>query len=213
MLPLLRRTALEHVRRYAGVYFFLVVLFAVGVAFGALAVGALDATQRLELTHYLDFFLSSLDDPEERIPSVEVARHALSNNWRTAALIFLLGLTVIGVPLVPAVVFLRGFIAGFSVGFLVATRGVDGLLISVFAILPQNVLIIPALLVLSAAALTFSAHLVRPNRQAIPIWTTAVSYLLTGAATFALLGIASLVEGYVSPLFLRLLAGRALSGF
>ncbi|HEY8449822.1 MAG TPA: stage II sporulation protein M, partial [Bacillota bacterium] len=202
-----RRSALEHVRRYAGVYFFLTVLFAMGVAFGALAVGALDATQRLELGHYLEFFLQTLEQPGEAVPAQSIVRQALLSNWRTAGLIFLLGLTVVGVPLIPAIVFLRGFIVGFAVGFLVSSDGWRGLLISLLAILPQNVLIVPALIVLSAAAVTFSARLVRPGPGRPSLWRFVISYLTTAAACFIALAVASVLEGYVAPLFLRLVAG------
>lgn len=204
----LRRAVLDHVRRHAGVYVFLTILFGMGVAFGALAVGALDATQRLELSQYLDFFLQTLDDPGSATPAGAVFRQALSSNWRTAGFIVLLGLTVVGVPLVPAIVFLRGFIVGFSVGFLLASRGWQGMAISLLAVVPQNLLIVPAVVGLSAAALVFAGGFLRRGSQRGPALVVRVAQYLTAAAVaFATLAAASLIEGYVAPLFLRLVAG------
>jgi len=195
---------LEHLRRHAGVYVFLIMLFGMGVAFGALAVGALDATQRLELSQYLDFFLQAVDDPGVDAPAGAVFRQALASNWRTAGLILLLGVTVVGVPLVPAIVFLRGFIIGFSVGFLLASRGWQGVAISLLAVVPQNLLIVPAVVGLSAAALIFAAGVVRRGSQRGPSLVVRLAQYLTAAAVaLAALAAASLIGGYVSPLFLR----------
>lgn len=200
----IRRAIIDHLRRNAGVYFFLTVLFGMGVAFGSLAVGALDGTQRLELTHYLDFFFHVLQDPPENWSPTAVVKQALSGNLRTAALIFLLGLSIVGVPLVPAIIFLRGFIVGFAVGFLMVSRGTGGVLISLLAILPQNILIVPALIVLSAAALGFAARVVNRRRSlSRPLWQIVAVYSCTAAACLILLVVASLVEGYVAPFFLR----------
>lgn len=206
MLSPVRRAAFEHVRTHAGLYFFLIVLFGMGVAFGALTVGALDATQRLELSQYLDFFLASLEDGRSPVASEAVFRQALSSNWRTAGFIFLLGLTLVGAPLVPVIVFLRGFIVGFAVGFMLAHRGWAGMLVSLLAIVPQNLLAVPALVVLAAAALAFSGRLLRRSSPGPPAWRALGAYAGTAAVAFALLAGASAIEGYVAPLFLRLFA-------
>jgi len=204
----LRRAVSDHLRRHAGVYVFLIILFSMGVAFGALAVGALDATQRLELSQYLDFFLQTLEDPGVDAPPGAVFRQALASNWRTAGFIVLLGLTVVGVPLVPAIVFLRGFIVGFSVGFLLASRGWQGMAISLLAVLPQNLVIVPAIVGLSGAALVFAGGVVRrPGPHGSSFAVRVGRYLAAAALGFAALTAASLIEGYVAPLFLRLVAG------
>lgn len=195
----------HHVRDHTGLYVFLVVLFSVGVAFGALATGALDESQRLELVQYLEFFLEVVDTGSEGPPAGEVFQAALSSNLRTTALVFLLGLTVVGAPLVPVVVFLRGFIVGFAVGFLVSHLGWSGMLMALLAILPQNLLLIPALLVLSAYALLFAATVIRRRGTTAP-WRAGVAFTVITAVTVVTAAAASLVEGYVAPLFLRLIA-------
>lgn len=190
-------------------YVFLIVLFGMGVAFGALAVSALDVTQRLELGQYLDLFLYSLNDPEAKASPTEVFREALMSNLRTAGFVFLLGLTVIGAPLVPAVIFLRGFIIGFSVGFLLASHGWHGMLISLLALLPQNLLIVPGILVMAAGSLAFAGSVFRRPRGAPSLGKSLLLFGLTTVATTLILIAASLIEGYVAPLFLRLLAAAA----
>src|SRR5690606_27084904 len=104
-----------------------------------------------------------------------------------------------------AVVFLRGFIVGFSVGFLLASRGWQGMAISLLAVLPQNLVIVPAIVGLSGAALVFAGAVVRRSGSHGASFVVRLArYLLAAALAFAALAAASLIEGYVAPLFLRL---------
>lgn len=206
-MPGLKRALQAHARRYAGVYLFLFVLFVTGIAFGALAVGALDATQRLELSQYLDFFMQAVSEPQAGSGPLLVARDAFLSHWRTAGFMFLIGLTVIGAPLLPAIVFLRGFIVGFSIGFLLASRGWAGLLLSVIAVLPQNVLIVPATIVLAAAGMAFATRVIRRGQEAWSLWQALIVYVFWSALCAALFSAAAIVEGVLSPFLLRVLAG------
>lgn len=195
-----------HLREHAGIYFFLFVLFGVGVAFGALAVGALEDNQRLELVHYLKHFLGAVRGEGEGAPA---ARHVFSlafgSNLRTTGLIFLLGLSIAGVPLVPVVIFLRGFILGFTVGFLLSQLGWPGFGMVFLAVLPQNLILVPFLLILAASALAFGGAVVLRHRGGKP-WPAALQLIVLAVAALAAASAASLIEGYVAPLFLRILA-------
>lgn len=195
-----------HLRQHAGIYFFLFVLFGVGVAFGALAVGALEDNQKLELVHYLRHFLGAVRGEGEGPPAArQVFSLAFGSNLRTVGLIFLLGLSVIGVPLVPVVVFLRGFILGFTVGFLMSQLGWPGFGMVLLAVLPQNLILVPALLILAAAALAFGGAIVMRHRGGRP-WPAALQLMVLAAGALVAAAGASLMEGYIAPLFLRLLA-------
>lgn len=72
----------------------------------------------------------------------------LDNVLKTAALLFVLGLTVIGAPLVLGIVFLRGFVLGFTVGFLIQETSLNGLILAAAAVLPpHNVVAVPAIMI------------------------------------------------------------------
>lgn len=207
VLHRLRLQIYKHIQQYPGLYIVLVLLFAAGLVLGGLANGALEETQRKELTRYLDHFLTALQQPDASATPPEVFRHALGHYSRTIALIYLLGLSVVGALGIPLVVFLRGFIVGFTAGFFITNLGWPGLGIVLLAVVPQNLLIIPSLLILSAKALTFVLTLVRQRpRSRTALWSSGGK--LTGAALLAFLLIlaASCIEGYAIPGLLRLIA-------
>lgn len=207
MLERLQLLIVNHVRDHLGLYVFLVVLFAAGAAFGALATGALDEHQRLELVHYLESFLAVVDGVDEAPPPTQVFQAALGSYMRTVGLIFLLGATVIGAVAVPVLVFLRGFILGFTTGFLLSHFSWTGLLITIFAVLPQSVLAIPAVLILAAAALTFALAVLRRYRHNGPsLWSTGGEFALFALLALSTVAVASLIEGYAAPGLLRIIA-------
>lgn len=205
----LRRQVIDHLSRRAGTYFLAALVFAVGVALGAMATGALDDTQRLELVHYVDFFLQGLRQRAVDVDPHDLFRRAVVANLRTAALIYALGLTVVGAPLCLLVLLARGFVSGFAVAFLVGHKGWTGLVLTLLAILPQHVIAVPALVVLAVAALGFAGQVVRRRRLPGSPWRHLAAYTLTAVGCALALLAASLVEGYLAPAWLTLLARLA----
>lgn len=190
-------------------YFFVGLLFVFGVAFGALAVNALSARQKVELLDYLQVFLRGLGEKLSDIKSGVVLRQSVASNLKTVGLLWLLGATVIGAPLTVVVVFIRGFVIGFSVGFLFSEMGAKGLALSLLAIFPQNLVAVPVLVAAGVSSLAFSVLLVRQRvgRFRVNLAEEFLAYTFTCLVLGALLIGASLIEAYVTPVFMGLIAG------
>jgi stage II sporulation protein M len=60
-----------------------------------------------------------------------------------------------------AVVFMRGFSLGFTVGFLLQEKAGAGVMLSLISLLPQNLIYIPLLLVAAVLAVNFSLYILR----------------------------------------------------
>ncbi|MBC7338343.1 MAG: stage II sporulation protein M [Firmicutes bacterium] len=185
------------------------VIFALGVGMGAWAVGALDVTQRTELLTYLWELERVMDARSGAAAGPELLRVAVSQNLRTLAAIWVGGLLVIGVPVAPFLVMVRGFVIGFTTGFLASEAGWRGVLFSLGAVLPHNLVAVPALWAAAVAALSFAgkAWTARRRRWAGAFAGDVVAYVGTGIVIASLLGLASLVEAYVTPALIRLLGG------
>ena len=76
-------------------------------------------------------------------------------------LIWILGLSVIGLPGILILDFLKGVLIGFTVGYLVGQYSWKGLLFALVSIAPQNLFIIPVLMMCGVAAITFSLYIIR----------------------------------------------------
>lgn len=198
----------EHLRGRAGLYTFVLVLYVAGVAFGALAVNHLESGQQQELTGYLESLFTSLAASGGRLDPTTPWTQGMAGDLKALAGIWLLGLTVVGSPVVLGLVFLRGFISGFAVGFLVFQKGLKGVLFAAVSILLPNLLVIPALVVISVGALSFALFAVSHRRSGRSGFRPGplAGYALVGAGGAAATVAAGLIRTYVAPSLMYLVA-------
>ncbi len=141
-------------------YVFVAVLFLMGVVFGALMVNALTLEQQQDLSRYMgNFFVSVNEGGEGFQPQTFWEVAGLHLKW--LGLIWLLGLSVIGLPGILILDFLKGVLIGFTVGCLVGQYTWKGLLFALVSVAPHNLIVIPALLISSVAAVSFSLGIIR----------------------------------------------------
>lgn len=205
MIKALLKLWLNHLRNHPLLYIITIFMFIVGSSFGAFAVTTLNEFQIQELISYFDFFLKGLTN--WNINSMVVAQDAILNNLKFIFLTWALGLTVIGIPIILLIVAFKGFIMGFTVGFLILEKGLAGLLMSIFAILPQNFFYVPSLIICAVAAITFSLYLLRGTMgwKKFSISHLFFNYilLLLFFCFFTIIG--GLFEGYIAPLTMKII--------
>ncbi|KWX76678.1 stage II sporulation protein M [Paenibacillus jilunlii] len=186
-------------------YIFVAVLFLVGVVFGALIVSALTLDQQQELSDYLGNFFVTVD--QQGLPAApdsywEIA--ALNLKW--IGLIWILGLSVIGLPGILILDFLKGVLIGFTVGCMVSEYSWHGMLFALVSVAPHNIVLIPVLLVGSAAAIAFSLLMIRSRvlgQRRSPVTRPFVMYtMLSLGLAVLVLGISGF-EAWVSPTMMR----------
>lgn len=204
-----RLAVAAYLRERLGLLLFLAAVLIAGVVAGALLASRLDEAAQRQLAGFLDQFLSGAATARLEPGAPEVWRWSLEQNVRTAVLLWLLGVTVVGSPGVLALVFLRGLTLGFTVGFVVAQWGAKGVLLALLAVVPANLLALPALLVLGVAALSFSWMLLR-NRfrhEHLSFYQELAGYSALALAAGLVMLAAAAVESMASPLLIRAVAG------
>lgn len=197
-------------RENMNLYLFVGVLLVVGAVFGALLVRALTFEQQRDLAEHLGLYLNAARDPGALNPA-ETFRDSLIFYGKWLALIWLLGLSVIGLPLVFILDFLKGVLIGFSVGLLVHEFAWNGVLFSFAAVAPQNALVLPALMIASVSSARFAYFVVteRLFRRKGRLLPPFLAHTAVAALMMAMLLMASLYEAYVSPMLLERAAPRA----
>lgn len=135
-------------------YLLVLAIFALGLICGALNVNFLPAAKVEALHDYIDaFFKQALG---LHVDTSQVAWEAIYNKIIMMAALYILGLTIIGIPAILGLIFLRGFVLGFTVAFLSRDLAWLGLLLAAASIMPQNLLYLPALFIGAVAALSFA---------------------------------------------------------
>lgn len=193
-----------HVQSQKPLYIFVVVLFLTGVVFGAIIVNMLDSEQRTGLASYLGYFFKELG--RGSIADAEIAlQHSIGEHLKTVGLMWLLGLSVIGIPILCLFLFFKGMVIGFTVGFLVQQFSWSGLWFALVSIVPTNLFVIPAMMIVSVAGVYFSIDLVKNRLIAHrgAVYPKFVSYCGVVVIMAGLMIVSSIVEAYISPIIMR----------
>jgi stage II sporulation protein M len=185
-------------------YVFVGVLLLVGTVFGMMLVRSLSFAQQQDLADRLGFFLQTYQQADASASTVSFAERAgFYAKW--LVLIWAFGLSIIGLPLVLALVFLKGVLLGFAVGLLVQSLAWDGLLLFLAAVAPQNVLVVPAIAIAGVSSLRYAFIIVREKvRNRKPRWRTPLAaHTAISGLMMMMLVCAALFEAYVTPLLLE----------
>ncbi|HZK55033.1 MAG TPA: stage II sporulation protein M [Desulfosporosinus sp.] len=191
----------EHIRQYWVIYLTLSSVYLAGVVFGAVGVGALGVSETSQLGKFLDTLLKSQPESIDPVFLGQLAR----DMFIMMAGIWILGLTIIGAPLIFLIVFTRGFILGFTVSFIIGVKGALGLGLILMTVLIPAILAIPLLLLGAGLATIFSFLLLRGKARGESLRREFLYY--TVAATFVTVGAVGVgvLQGYFSILGARFL--------
>jgi len=193
-----------YMQDHLSLYIFVGIIFITGVVFGAVMVNALSLEQKQEIMRYLGNFFSSVE--QGAFTDVKTSfQQSFTLHIKWILIIWVLGMSVIGLPLILILDFLKGVLIGFSIGYLGSQLSWKGLLFALVSVVPQNLVVIPALLICSVTAMAFSIHLVKhrfmTRRGAFyePFMRYSGTILLSGA----LLAGVSVFEAYLSPVMMK----------
>lgn len=174
-----------------------------GLAFGVMGLTALTGPERAGLAAFLLWFWGH---PAGLAPGPGAAAFpgALGANLKVEGLLYLLGISIAGIPLVPVVLFFRGFVAGFAFAALEAAFGSRGGTAVLALLVPGSLLVLPAWWWTAGQALGLSWRLLhgpRPGSLGRELGRfTAVAAVMAGVVTAG-----TAVQCFVSPLAARLL--------
>ncbi|MDG5787686.1 stage II sporulation protein M [Evansella sp. AB-P1] len=204
-MGVVKRSFINHIEENRSIYMFTIVLLVMGVIFGAIIVNSLSFSQKNDLYAYLSLFFREVEQGEFASSSA-IFIQTFIHYSKYIGVMWVLGLTVIGLPIVFILLFIKGLVVGFTVGFLVNQMGFDGFLVSFLAILPQNIILIPVFVMVTTVATSFSIRIWRQitSRGYEPIFQYFLSYSVFLLFIGILIAIVSAYEGYVSPTILRL---------
>ncbi|GGJ94380.1 stage II sporulation protein M [Lentibacillus kapialis] len=202
-----RTLLIDHVKEHAVIYIFMTILFLTGIIFGAIIVNSMNFVQKQDLFFYLERFFGDISE-EERTNSSEVLKSSLLYHVKYLFILFVLGLSVIGLPVIWILLFLKGLVVGFSVGFMVNQLGANGLFLASISIAPQNLLVIPIYIVAGSLSMIFSMILLRKLfswRISQPVLQSFGKYAVLFASLMVFSLAAAALEAYVSNEAMELL--------
>lgn len=197
MLQSWLRSFVSHIRQNWLLYLIIAAVFTSGVISGGKGVSYLPSNQVGELAKLVNKF--TIQTGQLPVTSLTIVKSTLVDHLIIMGIVYLLGLTVIGVPLILGVIFGQGFIFGFTTFFLFQNIGWPGFFLFTAAILPAGLLYLPALAVGAGTAISFSLYLVRkPRNFNFALWPAFLRYTLIMLVITAVILGSALIKSYFS---------------
>lgn len=185
----------------------LCIIFVLGIIAGTLCVKTLTDNQKTDLINYLSDFFKVLGDNQD-LNKTQMFLQLLIDNAKIFALVFILGLFSIGIFLTPSLLLFKGFILGFTIGFILDELYLMGFLFSLFVIFPQNILYIIGLIYSALISTMMSRQIyiskkrykisVRPKKNL----QQTIYYFSSLLIGFAITAFGCAIEAYIIPVFM-----------
>lgn len=196
---------IAHFGNNKNTYLLLFIVFAVGVSIGAFTINGLSPMQSDELTNYFHGFLQLFDN--HNIDGNELFKISTAENLKVVAILWALGVTIIGIPFIFVIIGIRGFITGFCAGFVIKTIGVRGVLFIAFSLLPRELVVVPCILALGVNGINFSLNIIKNksikhiSKENLKKNFMAYCFVTMFYSCFIFTGI--LIEAYIIPVLIR----------
>lgn len=192
---------LFNMKDHLSIFIFIMVLFIMGIIFGAIIVNSLSLTQKEDLFYYLSQFFGELKQGKISASS-EMFLYSFKENAKFIILMWILGISIIGLPLILILLFVKGIVIGFTVGFLVSQTGWQGFMLACVSVLPQNIILVPVTIIMASCAVIISIKMIKrqflkSSREKLRPYFLQYSLML-GVALLSFV-VASLLEAFLSP--------------
>lgn len=193
----LSNTILLHIEKNYREYLALSIIFLIGIIIGVIFINNMNYEQKKIINEYLNLFVERLNN-NYVIDKLGLLRNSIINNMFLAVLIWIMGSTVIGMPIVYTIIGVKGFSIGYTISCIISCFGTwKGILFSLFSLFIQNIIIIPALFALAVSGINLYKIIVKDKKKDnIKLEIIKHTFFCILVSIFLMIG--SIIEVYLS---------------
>lgn len=186
-------------------YLYLLIIVVTGIIVGIIFSNILsDTDNKLVYSKITNYFNNIKDDiPIDYLKNLITS---LKNNYLFLIIIWILGLSIVGLLFNNFILFFKSFVLGFSIGSIINIYFYRGLVLSFFYIFPALIINILVLMIMVYYANTFSLKLfdVIFRKKEFKFSSLMKKYFKILLVFSIILTISSLIETFIMPFFIKL---------
>lgn len=186
-------------------YIVITILF-LGVITGAIFSTMIDLNDKKLVLEKIQLFISNIN--AGNINNISALKNSIIINLSYSFLIWILGLTIIGVIINIFLLYLKGFIFGFSLSAFILTYSYKGIILSILYTLFGQLLNIIVIIILTIYSIMFTSNFIKQilkTKQNINIPKYFKNYSIIFAITIIISLISSISEVFLFPTLIHLL--------
>ncbi len=187
----------NHIRENLKAYIIVSIIMLIGIILGVIFVNNLGENQIKDIQNYLENFITSLKE-NKNINSSNLLNKSLKNNSILVLIMWFMGSTVVGIPIVIGIVAFRGFCFGYTTSVIVSILGTGkGTLFLATSVILQNLIFIPSVIALAVSGIKLYKSILKDKRRE-NIKIEIIRHTLFSFILLLLLIISSIIETYLS---------------
>ncbi len=183
-------------------YIIITLIFMIGIFLGVMFVNNLVEEQKQEIVSYINTYIDSFKQSDAS-SNITLLQNNIRDNIILTLIIWFIGSTIVGIPIVFGIIAFRGFCLGYTISGITVVFGVTkGIAFTAISIIMQNILFIPGIISLGVSALKAYKSIYTDKRKE-NIKIEIVRHTIFSLLILLVLVLSAVVETEISTNLLR----------
>ena len=184
---------------------FFTILLIIGIITGSIFMSVLNDSDKSLITEYYNNFISNIEN--DKLNYFDALKNGFFNNLLFIIIIWVLGISIIGIPIVLIMFYIKSFTLGFSILSIIFNYKLKGCLLSFIHIFPHQILTFVIHMILSTYSIFFSLKIIKAiiKKDALDFKNMMNKYLKILLISFIIILISILIEVFITPFLIKVI--------
>ena len=193
----------KHITTNLKEYIIVSLIFLIGIFLGVIFINNANETQKNEIHNYINTYIEN--SKQGSIETSDSLKNNIKENIILACLLWFSGTTVICMPIVLGIILFRGFCLGYTIAASISTIGLTkGIFFILTSILLQNLLFIPAILLLGVSGIKLYKSIIKDKRKE-NIKISIIRHTAISSMTLVIFVLSAIIETQISYNFFKMI--------
>lgn len=184
---------------------FFTILLIIGIIAGSIFMAILSETDKKLVTDYFNNYISNIEN--NKLNYLESIKNGLFNNLLYIIIIWILGISIIGIPIVTIMFFIKSFTLGFSIASIVFNYKLKGCLLNFINIFPHQMIYFLIYILITTYSIFFSLKMINSiiNKKNMDFKIMMNKYVKILIISVIAITIGIIIETFITPLLIKII--------
>ena len=184
---------------------FFTILLIIGIIAGSIFMAILSETDKKLVTDYFNNYISNIEN--NKLNYLESIKNGLFNNLLYIIIIWILGISIIGIPIVTIMFFIKSFTLGFSIASIVFNYKLKGCLLNFINIFPHQMIYFLIYMLITTYSIFFSLKMINSiiNKKNMDFKIIMNKYVKILLISVIAITIGIIIETFITPLLIKII--------
>lgn len=187
------------------IYLIISIFFIGGIVAGSIMINRFAIEQNNNIIKHFSWIFDYINNGDQR--TSDILKFNLFFTMKFSILIWILGFTILGICIIPAIITLKGITMGLTVGLLIKEFQIKGLIFSLLGLLPNYLITLPGIIAIGSIGLSNSIdRSMGRGRRPYGIYQNKLDdYTILFVLFFLIVILGYGIESVIAPCVLRLI--------